>query len=407
MIYKAYKYRIYPNKEQIELISKHIGCSRWIYNYALEKKNRVYQETGVGLSRFDLQKDIPLLKKQEETSWLKEVNSQSLQSSLEHLDNAFTKFFKKTGDYPKFKSKKNNKQSFSIQQSTYVDFENQKLDIPKFKTPIKIKISRIFEGKIKSSTITRTSTGKYFISILVEVPNELPKKKPISEDKAIGIDLGIKTFVVLSNGIEIENPKNLKKSLKKLKRIQRKVSKKVKGSNNRKKQSKKLAIIHEKVSNKRNDFLHKTSKFLVDNYDTLCLETLKPSNMVKNHKLTQSLSDISIGNFNSYLDYKSDWYGSNIIRIGQFEPSSKMCSCGKINNELKLSDRVWTCKSCNTTHNRDLLAANNIKRFSFVKNNRELSLDRELVLNTVGITEIYACGDMKLVTNSAQETINF
>ena len=393
MILKTYKYRIYPNSIQKELIHQHFGCARWIYNYALNKKNKTYQETGVGLSRFDIQKDLPILKKQEETSWLKEVNSQSLQYSLENLDNTYTKFFKKQGGFPKFKSKKDNKQSFGIPQNTYVDFENEKLDIPKFKSSIKIKIDRIFEGITKKSTITRTSTGKYFISILVEIPSELPKKKPISEDKAVGIDLGIKTFAVLSNGTEIENPKNLKKSLKKLKRIQRKVSKKVKGSNNRKKYVKKLSIIHEKVSNKRNDFLHKVSKELVTTYDTICLETLKPSNMIKNHKLSQSLSDISISNFNLYLDYKSEWYGCNIIRIGQFEPSSKMCSCcGYIKSNLKLSDREWICPNCNTKHNRDQNAATNIKKFSFVKN------------NTAGTAEIYACGDMKLVTGSAQET---
>jgi len=392
MIYKAFKYRIYPNKEQEELMLKHMGCSRWVYNYALNKKITSYQETGKGLNRFDIQKDLPQLKKNEDTSWLKEVNSQTLQASLENLDKAFTRFFKEKKGFPKFKSKKDNRQSFNIPQNTEIDFEKNKIWLPKFKTSIKVKIDRTFEGIIKTSTITKTPTGKYFISILVELEKELPKKKPLDEKQAIGIDLGIKTFATLSNGMEIENPKHLKKSLKKLKNQQRKVSRKVKGSNNRKKEIKKLALIHEKVTNKRNDFLHKTSHYLVTNFDTLCLETLKSGNMMKNHKLAQALSDISIAKFNGLIDYKSEWFGCNILRIGQFEPSSRMCSCGVINKQLKLSDRVWTCSSCGTTHDRDVLAANNIKHFAFTKN------------NTAGTAEIHACGDMMDVSQSAQET---
>ena len=392
MIYKAFKYRIYPNKEQEKLLLKHMGCSRWIFNYALNKKITSYQENGKGVSRFDIQKDLPELKKNESTSWLKEVNSQTLQASLENLDKAFTRFFKEKKGFPKFKSKKDNRQSFNVPQNTIVNFENNKLSLPKFKTDIKIKIDRTFDGIVKTSTITKTPTGKYFIAILVELQQELPKKKPLDEKQAIGIDLGIKTFATLSNGVEIENPKHLKKSLKKLKKLQRKVSKKVKGSNNRIKSVKKLAILHEKVANKRMDFLHKITYFLVTNFDTLCLETLKSGNMMKNHKLAQSLSDIGIGKFNELINYKSEWFGTNVLRIGQFEPSSKMCSCGTINKELKLSQRIWTCNSCGITHDRDVLAANNIKHFAFTKN------------NTAGTAEIHACGDMMDVSLSAQET---
>jgi putative transposase len=394
MIYKTFKYRIYPNKLQEELILKHMGSSRWVYNYALNKKITSYQETGKGLSRFDIQKTLPELKKNEETSWLKEVNSQTLQASLENLDKAFTKFFKEKKGFPKFKSKKNNRQSFNIPQNTEIDFQDNKIWIPKFKTPLKTKIDRVFDGIIKTSTINKTPTGKYFISVLVELQQELPKKKPLNEKQAIGVDLGIKTFATLSNGIEIENPKHLKKSLNKLKKLQRKVSKKQKDSNNRLKSIKKLTILHEKITNKRLDFLHKTSHYLVTNFDTLCLETLKSGNMMKNHKLAQSLSDISISKFNEMIDYKSEWYGCNILRIGQFDPSSKMCSCGIINKELKLSQRVWTCKSCGVTHDRDILAANNIKHFAFLKN------------NTAGTVEIHACGDMKDISRSAQETFD-
>jgi len=389
MKYKTFKYRIYPNKEQQELILKHIGCSRWIYNYGLEKKIKSYQQTNKGLSRFDIQKELPILKKSEDTVWLNEVNSQSLQASLEHLDKAFTKFFKEKKGFPKFKSKKNDRQSFSIPQKTTVNFENNIIDIPKFKKSIKIKFHRKFKGKIKTSTIIKTSTDKYFISILVELNENNPIKKPINESQAIGIDLGIKTFAVLSNGIEIENPKHLRKAMNILKKTQRKISRKIIGSNNYEKSVKKLAILHEKIANKRLDFLHKITHYLTTNYDTLCLETLKPCNMIKNHNLAQALSDVAIGKFNEILDYKAEWYGCNVLRIGQFEPSSKMCSCGIINKELNLNDRIWTCKSCGVTHDRDLLAANNIKHFAFLKN------------NTAGTAEIYAYGDMNEITRSA------
>ena len=391
MIYKAYKYRIYPNNKQQELISKHIGCARWIYNYGLNKKITSYQQTNRGLSRFDIQKELPTLKKNEDTTWLKEVNSQSLQASLENLDRAFTKFFKEKNRFPKFKSKKNNHQSFSIPQNTRIDFENNTINIPKFKKSIKIKLHRKFEGKIKTSTISKTPTRKYFISILVELNENISNKKAINESQAIGIDLGIKTFATLSNGIEIKNPRNLRKSINQLKRLQSKMSKKISGSNNKLKSTKKFAVLHERIVNRRNDFLHKMSHYLVTNYDTLCLETLKPCNMIKNHKLAQALSDIAIGKFNKMVDYKAEWYGCNILRIGQFEPSSKMCNCGVINKELKLSDRTWTCKNCGVTHDRDLLAANNIKHFAFLKN------------NTAGTAEIYAFGNMNEVTCSAEE----
>ena len=373
------------------LLAKHFGCSRWIYNYALDKKVKAYQTTKESLSRFTIQKDLPQLKKAEETSWLKEVNSQSLQASLENLDKAFTKFFRDKKGFPRFKSKKDNRQSFSVPQNGIVDFETNTISLPKFKTPIKCKLHRKFEGNSKTVAVSRTPTGKYFVSVLVEVSEDIPELKPIDENKAVGIDLGIKTFAVLSDGEEIKNPKHLRSSLQRLKKQQRHVSKKVKGSNNRKKAVKRLAVLHEKVSNKRNDFLHKVTAKLVSEHDTLCLETLKASNMIKNHKLAQALSDISIGKFNEILEYKAKWNGVNILRIGQFEPSSRMCTCGIINKDLKLSDRVWTCKSCGVKHDRDELAANNIKRFAFSKN------------NTAGIVGFQACGDEGLPLSTKQE----
>ena len=391
MKYRAYKYRLYPNEEQKVLIAKHLGSCRFIYNYALDKKVRAYQTDKTNLSRFDIQADLPNMKKSEEYCWLKEVNSLSLQASLANLDSAFTKFFREHKGFPRFKSKKDGKQSFSIPQNTRVDFENGRIFIPKFKGGIKTKFHRTFEGIVKSSTISRTATGKYFVSILVEVNEPDMPMKPICENKTVGIDLGIKTFAVLSDGTEIPNPKHLKQSLDKVKKLQRSLSHKNKGSKNRDKARRKLALAHEKVTNRRNDFLHKVTSYLVNNYDTICLEDLNVKGMVKNHHLAQALEDISIGAFNTLLEYKAKERGVNILRIGRFEPSSKMCTCGYINHKLTLSMRRWKCPVCGAVHDRDLLAANNIKRFAFRN------------INTVGTTEIYACGDMSEDAHSAQE----
>lgn len=395
-MFRAFKYRIYPNVDQVSQIHQHFGCARWVYNYALNKKITAYQSEKKSLSRFDIQADLPKLKKQEATAWLKEVNAQSLQASLENLDKAYTRFFKEKKGFPKFKSKKDNRQSFHVPQQSRVNFETSKLSLPKFKTDISIVLHRTFEGKIKTVTISKTPTGKYFASILVEVNEVVPTKKPISENKAVGIDLGIKTFATLSDGVIIENPKRLRKSLKKLKRLQRTVSRQSKGGFNRAKSVKKLAIVHDKVANQRKDFLHKTTTFLVRNYDTICLETLTASNMMKNHRLAQALSDIAIGKFNELMEYKANWYGKNILRIGRFEPSSRLCTCGVVNKELKLSDRVWTCKICNTKHDRDVLASNNIKRMAFHSLNK----------NTAGTAEIYAQDiDSTIVAQSGKPTI--
>ena len=370
MIYKAFKYRIYPTKEQEILISKHIGSSRFIFNWALAKKIEVYQKENKSISRFDLQKELPTMKKSDDFSWLKEVNSQSLQASLENLDKAYTKFFRDKKGFPKFKAKHRSRKSFSIPQSTKVDFKCSRMFVPKFKGGIKVKFHREFQGVIKTSTISQNASGKYFVSILVETDDiEIKKSKPNIKN-AIGLDLGIKTFAVLSDGTEIQSPKHLKNNLERLKVLQKRASKKQKGSSNRRKANKRVALLHERITNRRSDFLHKTTIKLIRENQTICLETLKVSNMIKNHNLAQAISDVSWSKFNEMINYKSDWYGVNILRIGQFEPSSKMCSCGVINKELKLSDRVWTCKSCNTTHDRDLLASQNILRFAFhPKNN--------------------------------------
>lgn len=370
-MYKAFKYRICPTESQKELIAKHIGSSRFVFNLALETKNAAYIGAKHNYSAFDLVKQLPELKK--ELPWLKEVNSQSLQQSIQNMDIAFKKFFKGAG-FPKFK-KKSNKGSFSIPQNVIV--ENGLLIIPKFKEGIKIKLHRPTQGTIKSATISVTPTGKYFVSVLCDNKTDAPTKVPIKENTTIGVDLGIKDFAITSEGEVFENPKYLRKAQSKLKYVQRKYSK-----NKGKRTKKKLVKLHEKVVNKRKDFLHKVSTQLIRENQTICLETLAVKNMVKNHNLAQAISDVSWSTFVSMLEYKAEWYGKNILRIGQFAPSSKTCSCGVINKDLKLSDREWTCKSCGTTHDRDILAACNIKSFALknilsgehrLKNQDELS----------------------------------
>lgn len=369
-MYKAHKYRLYPNQEQEILLSKHFGCIRFLWNLALETKTNAYNSAKVNYNRFDLQKQLVDLKK--ECEWLKEVNSQSLQCVLQNLDLAYKKFFKGAG-FPKFKSK-HNKQSFHVPQN--VKIVEGKLSIPKFKSNIKIVIHREIKGKIKSATISKTKTGKYFVSILCDTGEKCETKQKVKESNTIGIDLGIKSFAVTSEGEVIDNPKFLRNNIERLKVLQRRASKKQKGSNNRKKANKKVAILHEKIKNQRQNFLHKLSTRLIRENQTICLEDLGVLNMMKNHNLAQAISDVSWSEFNRMLEYKAEWYGVNILRIGRFSPSSKSCECGHINKDLKLSDRVWKCKSCGRVNERDLLAARNIKKFALNnKIGQELSVE--------------------------------
>lgn len=353
-MYKAYKYRIYPTNTQKELIHKHCGSVRFLYNLALETKTTAYLGNKVNLSRYDLQKQLVELKK--ELPWLKETNSQSLQSALINLDEAYNSFFKGAG-FPKFK-KKTNGGSFAVPQNVIV--KNNLLIIPKFKEGIEIVLHREIKGTIKSATISVTPTGKYFVSILVDTNTEIPTKTPITENSTIGIDLGIKDFAITSDGEVFENPKYLRKAQSKLKYVQRKYSK-----NKGKRTKQRLALLHEKVVNKRKDFLHKTSIKLIRENQTICLEDLAVSNMVKNHCLAQAINDVSWSTFVTMLEYKADWYGKNILKIGRFAPSSKTCSCcGYINKELTLKDRSWTCPKCNSVLDRDVNASINIKSFA-------------------------------------------
>ena len=359
-MYRARKYRIYPTNSQKELIHKHCGSVRFLYNLALETKTMAYLGSKVNLSRYDLQKQVVDLKK--ELPWLKETNSQSLQVALLDLDTAYSNFFKGRADFPKFK-KKSNRGSFNVPQNVIV--KNNLLIIPKFKDGIKIKLHRDLVGTIKQATISFTPTGKYFVSILFDTGEESPVKKPIEEKNTIGVDLGIKDFLVTSEGEVIDNPKFLRNSIQRLKVLQRRASKKQKGSANRKKANLKVALLHEKISNQRLDFLHKTTTAIAKQYDTVACENLNISGMMRNHKLAQSIADLGLGRFYTLLQYKMQEQGGNYLEIGRFEPSSKLCSCcGNINKELQLKDREWTCSNCNTLLDRDVNASINIKNFA-------------------------------------------
>ena len=362
---KTYEYRIYPNKEQAILIAKHFGCTRFVYNKALALKISLYEKEKKTISKFELNKEITKWKKEETTCWLKEVQAQSLQQAMTDLDSAFIRFFREKKGFPKFKSKHTYRYSYRSPQGNKINFENKKIFLPKIGW-IKTRIDRTFVGEIHSVTLKQVPSGKYFVSVLIKDETENKFLRPIKEETTIGIDLGIKDFAVLSTGEKIPNPRALKENLKKLQVLQHRMSRKAKGSNNRNKARIKVAKQYEKVTNIRKDFLHKLSSRLTNEsqVDTICLETLNISGMMKNHRLAQAMGDVSWYSFIQMLTYKAERNGVNILRIGQFEPSSKTCTCGYINKNLTLRDRNWICPNCGTHHDRDILAANNIKRIA-------------------------------------------
>lgn len=354
---KAYKFRLYPNKEQRILINKSIGCARYIYNHFLAKAKENKYETYTKYS-----KQLTQLKK--ELEWLKEPDKFALQNALKDLDRAFKNFFSGKYDFPKFKSKKNKKNSYRTNKftrksrdTTNIEIKNNKVKLPKLGW-VKFRKSKEVKGKILNVTVTKTNTDKYFISIAVEEEiKELPKK-----ENTIGIDLGLKEFAITSNGEKIKNPKVLKKYEKKIARLNRSLARKEKGSNNWHKAKKKLAKVNEKVANTRKDFLHKLSTKLIRENQTICLETLQVKNMLKNSNLAKSISDVSWSKFVEYLEYKTKWYGRNLVKIDTFFASSQLCNnCGYKNEEVKnLKVRKWECPECKEMHDRDINASKNI-----------------------------------------------
>ena len=357
---KTYNFRLYPSKEDQVLLSKHFGSARFIYNTMLEFKKYYYDQLGSNPSNRELSYALTHLKKLDEYSWLNEVNSQTLQAVLRDLDQAYKNFFEGRASYPKFKSKKTHKFSFRVPQK--VKIENNRLKIFKFPDGIKVKPHREIIGTIKNATIKLTPSGKYYVSLIVEYDSQVPTKPEVNLSSATGVDLGIKTYATLSDKDTRTYPMHLERNLVKLKDLQAKFSK-----SKSKRVRLKIAKLHEKITNQRLDFIHKLTKELVTKYESIAIEDLDIQGMLQGDSgLARRILDCSWYTFRQLLTYKAELYGCNLIVIPKFYPSSKSCSsCSYINNNLKLTDRIWLCPDpkCNLHTNgldRDLNAAINI-----------------------------------------------
>lgn len=353
----SYKFRIYPNETQKALIQRTFGCCRFVFNYYLALRSKKWREEKENFNFYRCNKDLTSLKT--ELTWLKEVDSTALQSSLKDLDSAFKRFFSTNNGFPNFKKKKAPRQHYrSVFVTDNIAVFDSAVKLPKLGT-VKCSVSRKVEGKILSATITQTPTGKYFVSICCKdvERNPLPKTGAV-----VGIDLGIKTLATTSDGCFYDNPRSLRKETRKLKKHTREMSRKVKGGKNYNKSRIRKAKLEEKISNRRKDFMQKTTTGIVRKYDVICIESLRVKGMMKNHNLARAMEDASLGEFRRELEYKTNWYGKRLQKIDTFFPSSQLCHCcGFRNKETKnLSVRFWTCPQCGASHDRDENAAINI-----------------------------------------------
>lgn len=360
-MFKAYKYRLLPTKEQAIWLDGQFNACKFVYNLALETKISAWTSARINLSAYDLINQLPDLK--EGAPWLKKFSNRPLQSAILFMEKAYKNFFN-GGGFPRFKNSRSKMSATFVADTLLTD---NRIKLPKIGEIEFIRHREIGMGKMKTVVISKENTGKYYVSILIKSDAELPNKFPISEPSTLGIDVGIKSFATFSNGDSIDNQKHFQSLLRRLIIEQRKLSRKFKKgikqqSKGFQKQKGIVAAIYEKISNRRMDFLHKLSHQLISNYDTIVIEDLNIKGLMQNPKLAQYIADVSWYEFIQMLAYKADWKGKNLIKIGRFEPSSKTCSnCQLINKELALSDRTWTCGNCGTTHDRDFNAAINIK----------------------------------------------
>lgn len=369
VIYKAYKYRLYPDADQEIFLHQHFGAVRFVYNRFLALRKEAYEK--------DKKKKLPYteqaamladMKKQEEYSWLKAVNSQSLQYSLKCLEKAYERFFKHLAKYPKFHKRKNGG-AFTVPQHFCI--EDGLLFIPKMKRGIPMRMHRKMEGEARSLTITLSPGGKYHVCILCRVAIPQMEKTNLT----VGIDLGLKDLAVTSDGERHSVPNKLKKLSSRLATAQKHLSRKVKGSSSWNRQRIKVARLHERISDSRSDILHKLTTDLVRRYDVICCEDLNVKGMVRNHRLARSISNVSWGMLIAMLAYKCEWYGKTLVRVDRYYPSSKTChTCGYKYNDLSLSEREWICPQCGNVIDRDLNAAMNIHDEGLrILNNKEIS----------------------------------
>lgn len=364
---RAYTYKIKPTVKQQHQLLQAFGCARFIYNWGLDIKTKAWTNEHKSVSYFELAHELTQLKQTEEHKWLKNVPNVCLQQSLRCLDNAYTQFFKAKKGFPNFKSKKHSKDVAKYVEAVHFDFENWKVKIPKCGW-VKLCHNKAFDlsaCKIGTLTVSRDKCGEYWCSIVVETAEQIKPKTKVSESTAVGIDLGIKDYAILSDGTKYGNPKFYERSQRRLKLLQQRFARTKKGSNRHEIMRLKVAKQYRKITNSRIDFLHKLSTDVVNRFDTICLENLNVDGMLKNHNLAKSIQSASWSEFVRQIKYKSEWYGKNVIFIGRFEPSSKTCSnCGYVNSNLKLSDRGWVCPVCGEYHDRDVNAAMNIKNMA-------------------------------------------